>query len=63
MNSKLCKCGHGQDWHMFVKPPACDHDDCKCEKFIVEDEIEELKKELVIARLKELPDNFRIAIG
>lgn len=34
--SKICKCGHDGSWHTFVKPPACDFDDCGCERFEIE---------------------------
>ena len=33
-NETCADCGHFESWHMFVKPPACDVDNCKCKKFI-----------------------------
>jgi len=30
---EICECGHDITWHTFIKPPACDYDDCPCKKF------------------------------
>ncbi len=41
-----CECGHDESWHMYVRPPECDFDDCPCKKFKAKKEICEFKCEL-----------------
>lgn len=46
MTPQICTCGHDLTWHIFVKAPACDYDDCPCKKFEAVSIIDDIRKAL-----------------